>query len=480
MKSDKLQDAMGMVDEALIERANKIPKKKSKLRHIRWTAPIAATLAIIIGLGVFFSMKGNNNPAILNTYAVSQAEYPEMAKYPASIGGFVYSEEDYDKWRDSLRAQEQYTGQGENLEGFFQSTASEFLGECETDNKVYSPLNVYMALSMLCETAEGETRQQILDLLGAEDIETLRTQAHAIWNANYRDDGAVTSILGSSLWLDEELEYNKDVINTLSENYYASVFKGRMGSNGYNKAYANWLDEQTGGLLKEYTKDASLSPETLLNLVTTIYFQAKWDGEFETRDNTNQTFHSTTGDALCEFMNQQMTYGDYYWGEKFSATKKDLRESGSMYFILPDEGYTPQDLLCDKEAMSFITAGKDWEQNKSLRVNLSIPKFDVSSDTNLINGLKNLGVTDCFDIKYADFSPLLSDKTDACIDSISHKARVTIDEKGVTAAAYTELHLAGSAMPPEDEIDFVLDRPFIFVITGTDSLPLFIGVVNNP
>ena len=29
MKSDKLQDAMGMVDEALIERANKIPKKKS-------------------------------------------------------------------------------------------------------------------------------------------------------------------------------------------------------------------------------------------------------------------------------------------------------------------------------------------------------------------------------------------------------------------------------------------------------------------
>ena len=480
MKSDKLQYAIGMVDEDLIERANKIPKKKARIRHIRWTAPVAAALAIVIGLGAFFSMRGNYSSAIPERFIVAQAHYPKMAKYPTSIGGFVYSEDDYDKWREDVRKQEGYSGQGENLDGFFQSTASEFLKECETDNKVYSPLNVYMALSMLCETTKGKSRQQILDLLGADDIESLRTQSHAVWNANYRDDGAVTSILGSSLWLDKDLEYNKEVLNTLSDNYYASVFSGRMGSKDYNKAYGKWLDEQTGGLLKDYTKDAALSPETLMNLVTTIYFQAKWGGEFEKQSNTAETFHSTSGDTLCEFMNQQMSYGDYYWGEKFSATKKDLQESGSMYFILPNEGYTPQDLLSDKETTTFLTEADNWNQQTRLRVNLSIPKFDVSSNTNLVSGLKNLGVTDCFDMKSADFSPLLSGTTDAYIDSVSHKARVTIDEEGVTAAAYTELRLNGSARPPEDEIDFVVDRPFIFVITGTDSLPLFIGVVNNP
>ena len=36
------------------------------------------------------------------------------------------------------------------------------------------------------------------------------------------------------------------------------------------------------------------------------------------------------------------------------------------------------------------------------------------------------------------------------------------------------------AMPPKDEVDFVVDRPFLFVITGADSLPLFAGVVNHP
>jgi len=38
-------------------------------------------------------------------------------------------------------------------------------------------------------------------------------------------------------------------------------------------------------------------------------------------------------------------------------------------------------------------------------------------------------------------------------------------------------------MPREDEIDFVLDRPFLFAITNSwrdSGLPLFVGVVNQP
>ena len=54
------------------------------------------------------------------------------------------------------------------------------------------------------------------------------------------------------------------------------------------------------------------------------------------------------------------------------------------------------------------------------------------------------------------------------------------NEEGVTAAAYTEMRLAGAAAPPDDEIDFVLDRPFLFVITGRDGLPLFVGTVHPP
>lgn len=66
------------------------------------------------------------------------------------------------------------------------------------------------------------------------------------------------------------------------------------------------------------------------------------------------------------------------------------------------------------------------------------------------------------------------------ISQTSHGARVMVDEEGCTAAAYTVMAAAGGAMPPVEEMDFVVDRPFIFVITGDSGLPLFAGIVNEP
>ena len=39
---------------------------------------------------------------------------------------------------------------------------------------------------------------------------------------------------------------------------------------------------------------------------------------------------------------------------------------------------------------------------------------------------------------------------------------------------------SGSAAPPDEEVDFTLDRPFLFSITGLENLPLFVGTVQNP
>jgi serine protease inhibitor len=57
---------------------------------------------------------------------------------------------------------------------------------------------------------------------------------------------------------------------------------------------------------------------------------------------------------------------------------------------------------------------------------------------------------------------------------------VEVDEDGVTGAAYTLFALAeGAAEPPKEQVDFVLDRPFLFLVTSRDGSVLFSGVVNN-
>ncbi len=50
----------------------------------------------------------------------------------------------------------------------------------------------------------------------------------------------------------------------------------------------------------------------------------------------------------------------------------------------------------------------------------------------------------------------------------------------MTAAAYTEMMLDGAAMPPEDEMNFNLNRPFLFAVMSDDRMPLFVGIVSQP
>ena len=454
MKSEKLQDAIGMVDGDLVDRAENGAVKKPIFKQ--WKVLVAAVLALAIIAGAFV---WNRNPLILNAYAIALAEYPET--------------------KDGQR---EYYGRGESLGGFFGATVGEFLSGAEGENLVYSPLNIYIALSMLAEITDGDSRQEILDLLGSDSIELLRTQAHAVWNANYRDDGKVTSILGSSLWLDERLSYNKETIDILKNYYYASSFEGKMGSASYNKALQSWLDDQTGGMLNKYTSKEEFSAETVIALATTVYFQAKWQDEFKESNNTDGVFHSPVGDLECEFMNKKIHTGVCYWGDKFLAVGQNLKNTGggAMYFILPDEGVSIDELVKDARVQQFITSQRRYENSKGVRINFSVPKFDVASKMDLKDGLQNLGVKSCFDINTSDFSTIFTDGQNAAVEKISHAARVEIDEKGVKAAAYVEIPNAGSAAPPDEEIDFILDRPFVFVITNGDGLPLFVGVVNQP
>jgi len=109
-----------------------------------------------------------------------------------------------------------------------------------------------------------------------------------------------------------------------------------------------------------------------------------------------------------------------------------------------------------------------------------VPRFAVTSEMSLVDGLKNMGIEDVFDFEKSDFSPLTESSDNVAVTDVSHAARVKIDEEGCTAVAYTVIYACGACMPPAQNVDFVLDRPFIFAIMGQDDIPLFIGIVNNP
>ena len=170
-----------------------------------------------------------------------------------------------------------------------------------------------------------------------------------------------------------------------------------------------------------------------------------------------------------------------YFGDRFTAVSKGLDDGGyQMIFFLPDEGVAVDSLITDRQVLNLMQGYERTVDSKYLMVNISIPKFDVVSDQDLIGGLKELGVTDVFDAQKSNFGGILEEQSEPVwVNQVQHAARVAIDEEGVTAAAYTVMVSCGSAMPQE-EIDFTLDRPFMFAITGPENTILFTGVVENP
>ena len=403
-------------------------------------------------------------------------QYPQMAPYPTEFAATF--DADYDAWRDSLKAQRRDRDLSAELEAYFAKTIPAVLAGATGENVLCSPINLYMALAMLAECAGGESRAQVLELLGSADVETLRQQASDVWNVTYRADGAVQRTLGSALFLDDDLDFRQDTLDVLARDYYASSFRGQMGSEGMNEAFRSWLNENTGNLLTNQIDQLELTPEILLALATTVHFQAKWHHEFLPENTIDGTFHSPDGDLDARMMRSD-GFDTYYWGDRFSAVAKGFEE-GAMWFLLPDEGVSPEELLEDQQAMAFLLNRETLSENSTyLRVHLTVPQFDVSCQLGLNDTLKGLGITRVFDPALADFTPV-SQSQQLALSRVIHGSRVKVDEQGCEGAAYTAMLYAGASRPPEEEVYFTLDRPFLFCVTGAQNLPLFVGIVNQP
>ncbi len=447
--NEKLNEAMNEISDAHIAQAA-APKKRNKRMRIFLSAT-AAVLAAAILIGIF------SGPMTIHADAVALAEYPEDSSY---VNVIEYKE---------------------NLAGFFTSTLAQILGDAGSENAAFSPMNLYFALAMLAEIADGDTRSQLLSLLGAAQTTELRTQSSALWNSAY-STGNNPCTLANSLWLNTGIQYDQSVMDILSTDYYASVYQRDLSESQALKDIRAWISNETDGLLKESVDNMNIPENAELVLASTVYLQARWREKFSSANNTEGVFHAASGDVSCTFMNQKRMEGDYYWGENYSAVCKNLEGGYHMWLILPDEGVSVDEVLesgaytelflCEEEDASY--------GSKYMYINLSLPKFDITCTQDLKEDLQALGVSDVFDLGLADLSAGLPDNGALAVTEIQQSTRICVDEDGVKAATYIRIIGEGAAEPPSDEVDFVLDRPFLFVITSSTDLPLFAGVINNP
>ena len=516
MKSDKLMDAITEIDEDLLEQAEKEPGAKEREAAHRvipfsaaWIRRACAGLAIVLLVGASVWMisrqnrvqPGGEETTVMGTETGgiitggpigTPAETEPTASADPAGKAAVLAEPKYpEDWQWGAYPQTgelrpAYVRQTAGKEAadlyrsFFADIMLKLLSDNEEDSSVMSPVNVFMAAAMLAQISGGETRQEVLSTLGVSSLAELRQQAAKIWGLCYLDNGREKLVLGNSVWLSNRLAYREDTVKQLAESYYASVFRGEMGSEEYNALFQSWLDQMTGGLLKEQIRSMGFQPFTVFALISTVYLKTQWIAPFKTEQTRNAVFYGARGEETVPFMNQKRAANAYYQGENWRMVRLQTVQ-GWVWFFLPDEGSGVAAMMQTESFRNWLAHTDQTDvpgiEAKEAIVHVSVPKLDIDATLDLIDSLTALGIRNAFDPGQADLSPLLGG-SGGCIDSAEQKSRLVMDENGVEAASVVAMSMAAAA-PQAPEFDFVLDRPFFLLVTGANEVPLFAAVVNT-
>ena len=215
MKREHIENAMNHISDSHIEEAMEARRKPQR---IYWVGAIAAVLALVMVLNWLPRPSAPNPSGSLAVHANA-----------VSLSGGYRGETESGNHKQTLRSTK------DDLLRFYLESTRSVLTDSKGENRVYSPANLYIALSMAAELCDGETRQQMLDALGTADPDTLRAQVEAMWEILYTEEEYEKLVLANSLWLDDAYSFKKETADLLASRYYASSFHGDLGTEPLNK-----------------------------------------------------------------------------------------------------------------------------------------------------------------------------------------------------------------------------------------------------
>ena len=339
----------------------------------------------------------------------------------------------------------------------------------DKNNNLYSPASLYMSLSMLLEGADGNSYDQIQNALGSTSY--IKTINNNLYANNYYQNDKGEARMANSYWINIDANIKEDYINTLNDNYYAEGFRTRFDDTAKSNM-AKWINSKTKDLLNVKKEDFNNLEDMELCVINTIYFDNKWDKEFNTSNNTVDKFY-TDEEVNCTYMYHEIS-SFYYVDESYSAVSDNFYNGNSITYILPNEGVDIKDIINNINFRKI-----EGYNHNSYNVKLYVPKFKYNVKLDLEPILRSMGIVDIFSTTDANLSKISDDYL--YISEITQGAGIEFSEEGVKAASYTKWGAKATAIEiPTNNIIFKLNRPFIYYISDSNGCILFMGTINNP
>ncbi|NXX13031.1 ILEUA inhibitor, partial [Podargus strigoides] len=360
-------------------------------------------------------------------------------------------------------------------------------------NIFFSPLSISAALSMVQMGAGGNTakemekvRETILlkkpfpSCSQSEEAGGAHSQFQELLSALSKAGARCSLSIANRLFAEVTFQFLQQYLDSTRALYHAEleamdfINAAEKSRNKMN----SWVENQTGGKIRDLFPPGSIGHTTVLALVNATYFKGQWASKFEERNTREMPFWLSKREHRNVLM--MCRSGEYKLArrQEEKVTVLELPYTGeelSMFILLPES-------ICDEstgleQLESAVTYEKlaEWTNMEDVylqEVTVYLPRFRMEESYDLTPVLQALGMRDAFILEQADFSGM-SREPGLFLSKAIQKSFVEVSEEGTEAAAATIMMVRISGKFCDIPYEFRADHPFLFLIKHNPSKNIF-------
>ncbi|XP_022816434.1 antichymotrypsin-2-like [Spodoptera litura] len=359
--------------------------------------------------------------------------------------------------------------------------AHELLSQKPDKSFIVSSLSALLPFAQLAVFSKERVLEELLKLLNVQNKDQI-TDALPLIVAELKRPKNVTMTIATKFYA--------NIGNPLSQNFICDsktyfdadgetldFSKNHLAADNINK----WVAKKTDDMITNIVTPNMFNSNTRLVLANAISLTADWLYPFDVHSTYEAQFTKVNGHQVTVKMMYQTNDFNYYAQSDFQVLEmfyvgKDI----SFLTILPNDANNLLNIaksLSDPDFVIYVM-----ENLSPTKIEVKIPKFELTSRIDLKDVLKKNGVTAIFQSGTTGLEDILENKESIHVTDALQVARIIVDEVHTQAAAATVV-IAGLKMSPQYNkmLSFNADRPFVFsILNRRKRVMLFNGFYNGP
>jgi serpin B len=346
----------------------------------------------------------------------------------------------------------------------------------QNENLMISPLSLYENFVIALNGANGETQEETLKVLYAENMS--KANGLSAMKLGYALN------IANSIWVNEKKahilpEYAQNV-----EELFGAEICNRVFNNSTVDEINEWASEKTNGMINHLIDQ--LDSDNVAHMINAIAFEAEWLTPYTEDEIVERNFTDWQGNVQRKYSLNRWSDSCNYFDMKNAdcMVKPYKNEQLSFVAIRPNDGVNLNDFIANLNADEYLKQYKTAHKPDSFHT--TIPEFEYDCTLDPKPELVEMGIRRAFDGSGTPDTISFDSIADVpiYISDILHKTYIKVDRAGTKAASVTYFGMmaAGSAGEPKEiEIrEVILDRPFLYMVVDTETgMPVFMGTVNE-